>query len=197
MRHRIAGRKLGRTSAHRLAMMRNLSAALIEHERITTTLAKAKELRRFTEKLVTVAKRETLHARRTALRQIPNRKAVAKLFDTLSARYASRPGGYTRILKLGPRRGDNAEMALIEFVASEAPAASPPPESKGSAKKGKGAKSEGDEAPAKKAKATKKKTTKKKVTKKKTTGASSKKKSKTTKKKTTKKKVAKKKPAGA
>jgi large subunit ribosomal protein L17 len=101
-------------------MMRNLSAALIEHEKVTTTLAKAKEVRRFTEKLVTLSKRETLHARRTALRQIPNQRAVAKLFDTLSARYASRPGGYTRIYKLGPRRGDNAEMALIEFVASEA-----------------------------------------------------------------------------
>ena len=120
----MAGRKLGRTTAHRIATLRNLSVALIEHERITTTLAKAKEVRRFTEKLVTIAKRETLHARRTALKQVPSRKAVSKLFDTLSARYASRPGGYTRILKLGPRRGDNAEMALIEFVASEAPAAS-------------------------------------------------------------------------
>ena len=193
MRHRIAGRKLGRTAAHRLATLRNLSGALIEHERITTTLAKAKELRRFAEKLVTIAKRETLHARRTALRQIPNRKAVAKLFDTLSARYATRPGGYTRILKLGPRRGDNAEMALIEFVASEAPAAASTTEDKPSAKKAK--------ASPKKAKTTKKKTTKKKVAKKKSTGSASAKKAKTakkktTKKKTTKKKVAKKKTSG-
>ena len=124
MRHARRGRKLGRTSSHKKAMMSNLATSLFEHGAIRTTLAKAKELRRFAEKLVTIAKRETLHARRTALRQIPNRKAVAKLFDTLSARYATRPGGYTRILKLGPRRGDNAEMALIEFVASEAPASS-------------------------------------------------------------------------
>jgi large subunit ribosomal protein L17 len=185
MRHRIAGRKLGRTTAHRLATLRNLSGALIEHERITTTLAKAKEVRRFTEKLVTVAKRETLHARRTALKQIPNRKAVAKLFDTLSARYASRPGGYTRILKLGPRRGDNAEMALIEFVAPEAPAAKGS-DADSSAKKRKGEKS-GDAA-GKTTKATKKKTTKKKAVKKKAKSTGKK----TAKKKTTKKKVAKK-----
>ena len=182
MRHRIAGRKLGRTSAHRMATLRNLSVALIEHERITTTLAKAKEVRRFAEKLVTIAKRETLHARRTALKQVPNRKAVAKLFDTLSARYASRPGGYTRILKLGPRRGDNAEMALIEFVSSEAPAASSTKETKS-----------GDDAPKKQAKTAKKKTAKKKVAKKKASTAGPAKKA--AKKKATKKKVAKKKAA--
>ena len=119
MRHRVAGRKLGRTSAHRQALMRNLSMALIEHERITTTLAKAKELRRFAERLVTLAKRETLHSRRRVLRHVPDRKLVAKLFDTLSARYAQRPGGYTRIIKLGPRRGDDAEMAVIELVDAE------------------------------------------------------------------------------
>jgi large subunit ribosomal protein L17 len=181
----MAGRKLGRTSAHRMATLRNLSVALIEHERITTTLAKAKEVRRFAEKLVTIAKRETLHARRTALKQVPNRKAVAKLFDTLSARYASRPGGYTRILKLGPRRGDNAEMALVEFVSSEAPAASSKTETKSSAKSG-------DGAPKKQAKAAKKKTAKKKTaTKKKASSAAPAKKA--AKKKTTKKKVAKKK----
>lgn len=150
MRHRIAGRKLGRDSSHRQAMLRNLSASLIEHEKVTTTLAKAKEVRRFTEKLVTLSKRETLHARRTALRQIPNRRAVAKLFDTLSARYAGRPGGYTRIFKLGPRRGDNAEMALIEFVASETPSKAEEPDQK--AKKGKAKAASAD-----KAKATKKK----------------------------------------
>jgi len=149
----MAGRKLGRTTAHRIATLRNLSVALIEHERITTTLAKAKEVRRFTEKLVTIAKRETLHARRTALKQVPSRKAVSKLFDTLSARYASRPGGYTRILKLGPRRGDNAEMALIEFVAAEGAVASTSSES--TDKNGKA--TSDDAAPEKKAKATKKK----------------------------------------
>lgn len=119
MKHRVAGRKLGRSSAHRQALMRNLSMALIERERITTTLHKAKELRRFAERLVTLAKRETLHARRRVLRHVPDRKLVAKLFDTLSARYAQRPGGYTRIIKLGPRRGDDAEMAVIELVDAE------------------------------------------------------------------------------
>src|SRR5262245_20887438 len=116
MKHRVVGRKLGRTSEHRLALLRNLSTALIEKERIKTTLAKAKELRPFAEKLVTLSKKETLHARRRALRHIRDRRAVAKLFETLSARYAQRPGGYTRIIKAGPRRGDNAELAYIEFV---------------------------------------------------------------------------------
>jgi len=119
MKHRVAGRKLGRTSAHRLAVLRNLSTALFERERITTTLAKAKELRPFAEKLVTLSKRETLHARRRVLRHIHDRRVVAKLFDTISARFAQRPGGYTRILKLGPRRGDNAEMAIVELVGFE------------------------------------------------------------------------------
>jgi large subunit ribosomal protein L17 len=126
MKHRVAGRKLGRTSAHRQALLRNLSAALIDKERITTTLTKAKELRPFAERLVTLAKRESLHARRRALRHIPDRSIVAKLFDTLSARYAQRPGGYTRILKLGPRRGDNAEMAIIELVGAETAAEAGP-----------------------------------------------------------------------
>jgi large subunit ribosomal protein L17 len=137
MRHRVAGRKLGRTTAHRQALLRNLGTALIEKEKITTTLAKAKELRRFAEKLITLSKKETLHARRRALQKLPNRRAVAKLFDSLSARYAQRPGGYTRILKLGPRRSDNAEMALIEFVSTESPAAE---ESKETRRKGKRAK---------------------------------------------------------
>ncbi|ANM28611.1 50S ribosomal protein L17 [Acidobacteria bacterium Mor1] len=119
MRHRVQGRKLGRTSEHRKALLRNLSNELFDKERICTTLHKAKELRPYAEKLVTMAKRETLHARRLVLREIHNRDTVAKLFDTLSARYAQRPGGYTRIIKLGPRRGDNAEMALIELVDAE------------------------------------------------------------------------------
>ena len=119
MRHRVAGRKLGRTTAHRQALLRNLSTALFDKERITTTLAKAKELRPFAEKLVSLSKRETLHARRLVLRQIQDKTVVSKLFDTLSARFAQRPGGYTRILKLGPRKGDHAEMAIIELVQAE------------------------------------------------------------------------------
>ena len=123
MRHRVAGRKLNRTTAHRQAMLRNLSTALFDKERIKTTLAKAKELRPFAEKLITLSKKETLHARRRVLRQIHDKRVVAKLFDTLSARFSQRPGGYTRILKLGPRRGDHAEMAYIEFVEAESPSA--------------------------------------------------------------------------
>jgi len=137
MKHRVAGRKLGRTSAHRLALLRNLATALFERERIRTTLMKAKELRPFAEKLVTLAKRETLHARRQVLRHVHDRKVVAKLFETLSARFAQRPGGYTRILKLGPRRGDAAEMAIVELVGFEAAASKKKGTGKG---KGKGAK---------------------------------------------------------
>ncbi len=119
MKHRVAGRKLGRSTEHRIALLRNLSTSLFATEKIRTTLGKAKELRPFAERLVTLAKRETLHARRQVLRHIHDREVVGKLFDTLSARYAQRPGGYTRIVKLGPRRGDNAEMALIELVGAE------------------------------------------------------------------------------
>jgi large subunit ribosomal protein L17 len=119
MKHRVVGRKLGRTSAHRLALLRNLSTSLFENERITTTLMKAKELRPFAERLLTLSKRETLHARRQVLRHIQAPRVVSKMFDTLSARYAQRPGGYTRIVKLGPRRGDSAEMAIIELVGYE------------------------------------------------------------------------------
>ncbi len=134
MKHRVVGRKLGRTSAHRLAVLRNLSTALFDRERITTTLAKAKELRPFAEKLVTLSKRETLHARRQVLRDIHDRSVVSKLFDTISARFAQRPGGYTRILKLGPRMGDNAEMAIVELVGFEPSFAKKKP----AAEKGKG-----------------------------------------------------------
>ena len=119
MKHRVVGRKLGRTSAHRLALLRNLSTSLFDKERITTTLMKAKELRPFAERLLTLSKRETLHARRQVLRHIREKDVVSKMFDTLSARYAQRPGGYTRIVKLGPRRGDSAEMAIIELVGYE------------------------------------------------------------------------------
>jgi large subunit ribosomal protein L17 len=119
MKHRVAGRKLGRTSMHRTALLRNLSTELFRHERIRTTLMKAKELRPFAEKLITLSKRETLHARRLVLRDIHDKDVVSKMFDTISSRFAQRPGGYTRIIKLGPRRGDNAEMALIELIGAE------------------------------------------------------------------------------
>jgi large subunit ribosomal protein L17 len=119
MKHRVAGRKLGRTSKHRTALLRNMSTDLFRHERIRTTLMKAKELRPFAEKLITLSKRETLHARRLVLRDIHDKEVVSKMFDTISSRFAQRAGGYTRIVKLGPRRGDNAEMALIELIGAE------------------------------------------------------------------------------
>ena len=119
MRHRVAGRKLGRTTEHRTAMLRNLSTSLFLHEQIQTTLAKAKELRPFAERLITMSKKETLHARRQVMRHIKDEKVVAKMFDTLSARYSERPGGYTRIIKAGPRRGDMVEMAIIQLVDAE------------------------------------------------------------------------------
>jgi large subunit ribosomal protein L17 len=121
MRHRVGYRKLGRVTPHRIALLRNLATALFERERIQTTLAKAKELRPFAEKLITLAKREEgrLHARRQVLRDIKDQTIVKKLFDSLGARFAARPGGYTRILRLGPRRGDGAEMAIVELLGSE------------------------------------------------------------------------------
>ncbi len=116
MRHGYANRKLGRTSSHRNAMFRNQLASLIQSERIVTTLPKAKELRPQIEKLITLAKNDSVHARRQAARQVPDDAIVAKLFDTIGPRFSTRPGGYTRILKLGARRGDAAEMAILEFV---------------------------------------------------------------------------------
>ena len=118
MRHRNQGRKLGRTASHRKAMFVNMAAALIKHEQITTTLPKAKELRPVVEKLVTLSRRgsKDLHARRQAIAQVGDETQVAKLFDVIGPRYAKRPGGYTRVLKAGFRHGDNAEMAVIEFV---------------------------------------------------------------------------------
>ena len=116
MRHGNAGRKLNRTSSHRKAMFANMSAALIKHEQIVTTLPKAKELRPIVEKLITLAKRGDLHARRQAIAQIRDEGQVKKLFDVLGARYKDRQGGYTRIIKAGFRYGDNAPMAVIEFV---------------------------------------------------------------------------------
>ena len=128
MRHRVSHRKLGRVTEHRIALLRNQAEALIRHERIETTIPKAKELRLFVERLITIAKRgiaggesngKSLHARRLVLRDIQDRDVVGKLFDTIAPRFEARPGGYTRILRLGYRRGDSAEIAQIELVGSE------------------------------------------------------------------------------
>ena len=116
MRHGAAHRKLGRTTSHRTAMFANMAASLIKHEQITTTLPKAKELRPFVEKLVTLGKKGDLHARRQAISQVRDVPQVGKLFETLGPRYAERNGGYIRIMKAGFRHGDNAPMAVIEFV---------------------------------------------------------------------------------
>ena len=117
MRHRNSGRKLNRTASHRKALFANMSVALIKHEQIVTTLPKAKELRPVVERLVTLANRGGLHARRQALSRLQNDRAiVAKLFDTLGPRYQGRDGGYTRVLKAGFRHGDSAPMAVIELV---------------------------------------------------------------------------------
>lgn len=116
MRHQIRGRKLGRSPAHRRALFRNQLASLVKEERIRTTLPKAKELRPIAEKVVTQGKRDTVHARRLVGRWIPQRDLVKKLFDEIAPRFNSRPGGYLRIVRLGPRKGDGAEMAILEFV---------------------------------------------------------------------------------
>ena len=116
MRHGNAHRKLNRTSSHRTAMFANMAASLIKHEQITTTLPKAKELRPFVEKLVTLAKRGDLHARRLAVSRVRDQDQVRKLFDTIGPRYQTREGGYIRIMKAGFRHGDDAAMAVIEFV---------------------------------------------------------------------------------
>jgi len=116
MRHRMSGRKLNRTSQHRQMLFRNMSQALIKHEQIVTTLAKARELRPVVERLITLGKRGDLHARRLAFARLRDNDMVTKLFDTLAERYADRQGGYTRIIKAGFRYGDSAAMAVIEFV---------------------------------------------------------------------------------
>ena len=116
MRHGKAGRKLNRTASHRKAMFANMVASLILHEQIVTTLPKAKELRPIMEKMITLGKRGDLHARRQAISQVRDETCIRKLFDTLAPRYAERQGGYCRVLKAGFRRGDNAPMAVIEFV---------------------------------------------------------------------------------
>ena len=128
MRHNVAHRKLGRVTEHRLALLRNQAIALLRHERIETTMPKAKELRPFVERLITIAKRgvaageangRALHARRMVLAELPDKNVVGKLFETIAPRFAERPGGYTRILRVGFRRGDAAEVAQVELVGSE------------------------------------------------------------------------------
>ena len=116
MRHRIAGRKLNRTASHRRALFANMAAALIKHEQIVTTLPKAKEMRRVADRLITLAKKGDLHARRLAVSRVRDETMVKKLFDVLGPRYKERPGGYLRILKAGYRTGDKAPMAYIEMV---------------------------------------------------------------------------------
>jgi large subunit ribosomal protein L17 len=116
MRHRKANRQLSRNSSHRRAMLRNLVTSLLEHEEVRTTTAKAKEVRRVAERMITLGKRGTLASRRRALETIRSKTVAKKLFETLATRYGARPGGYTRIYKLGTRHGDNAEMSLIQLV---------------------------------------------------------------------------------
>ena len=116
MRHRKGGRKLGRTSAHRKAMLRNMVTSLLDVERVETTDAKAKEVRRLAERMITLGKRGNLHARRQALSVIRSRGVTAKVFDELATRFKDRPGGYTRIMKLGSRAGDAAPVSIIELV---------------------------------------------------------------------------------
>ena len=116
MRHRKKGRQLSRTRSHRKATLRNLATSLFRHERIETTTAKAKELRPYAERLITLARRGDLHARRLAAMKIQDREVLGKLFDDIAPRYMERPGGYTRVLKVGSRKGYAAEMSLIELV---------------------------------------------------------------------------------
>jgi large subunit ribosomal protein L17 len=120
MRHLKSGRQLSRNSSHRWALMRNLITALLREEKIQTTDPKAKELRRWADRVITLGKQGTLHARRQVLRIVQDKAVVRKLFDTLGPRFKDRPGGYTRIIKLGLRRGDAAQMSVIELVAAEA-----------------------------------------------------------------------------
>jgi large subunit ribosomal protein L17 len=128
MRHRVAHRKLGRVTAHRIAMLRNQATALLRYEHLTTTVPRAKELRPFVERLITIAKRgvnagdgngRVLTARRLVMRDLQDREVVSKLFETIAPRFAARPGGYTRLLRIGFRKGDSAEVAQVELVGSE------------------------------------------------------------------------------
>ncbi len=145
MRHRVAHRKLGRVTEHRIALLRNQAQALLRHERIETTVPKARELRPFVERIITIAKRglaagvpvKALNARRVVSQDIADAAIVTKLFESIAPRFEKRPGGYTRLLKIGPRRGDSADMAQVELVGSEYnPALEEPGEAAGEAKAG-------------------------------------------------------------
>ena len=146
MRHNMGNRKLGRTTSHRLAMFRNQIASLVISERIITTLPKAKELRPIAEKVITQGKRGTVHARRLAARWVSDRDILKKLFSEIAPRFANRAGGYLRIVKLGPRPGDGAEMAILEFVDFELKVKAVPTEEEKKAKSKKAAPEEGAEA---------------------------------------------------
>jgi len=138
MRHRVNTRKLGRTSAHRVAMYRNLVSSLLEHEKVETTHAKARELKRLADRMITLGKRGDLHARRRALRVVHGKSVTAKLFGELAERYANRAGGYTRVLRTRRRVGDNAEMSIVQLVEkleTKSEAAAPARKKKAGAKK--------------------------------------------------------------
>lgn len=159
MQHNRSGRKLGRTTGHRLALFRNQLASLFTSERIVTTLSKAKELRPLAERMVTQGRRGTVHARRMVGRWVPDRTILKRLFDEIAPRFSERPGGYLRIVKLGPRQGDGAEMAVLEFVDFELKkkaSAPPPAESKAAKGKAKGAEAAAEGAEEKPKKAPKK-----------------------------------------
>jgi large subunit ribosomal protein L17 len=145
MKHRVVGRRLDRTTEHRTAMLKNMVTSLLRHERIVTTTPKAKELKRFADKVITLAKRGTPHARRLAHVEVRDVEVLNKLFDTIAERFKARPGGYTRIVRVGRRAGDNAEMSVIELV--ERTPAEPESEEKGG-KKAKAEKSKAGEAAA-------------------------------------------------
>ncbi len=134
MKHRIAGRRLDRTTEHRTAMFRNMVTSLLRHEKIVTTTPKAKELKRIADKVITQAKRGTPHARRLVNRDIKDVEVLVKLFGPVAERFKARPGGYTRLIKVGRRAGDNAEMSVIELV-EKTPAAEPEGETKSKSKK--------------------------------------------------------------
>ena len=174
MRHGMVNRKLGRTTSHRMAMFRNQLASLIENERIVTTLPKAKELRPLIEKLVTLGKNDSVHARRQAARMVADDGLIGKLFDTLGPRFAERPGGYTRIIKLGSRRGDAAEMGILEFVGFQLPAeekATPATTGGGAKKSAKSSKPAAEETPAEESEETAEEKPKKKTASKKKAAA--------------------------
>ena len=153
MRHRKAGRKLGRSSSHRGALLRNLVTALLEHEQIETTDAKAKELRRVADRMITLGKRGDLHARRQALAVVRSREVAGKLFGPLAERYRERPGGYTRVLKLRTRIGDAAPISLVELVDRDVKVEAKAPEKKPAKAAKKAAKPEKAAAPARRKKA--------------------------------------------